>query len=198
MQNKLSSRDKLLESAATLFLEKGYDAISVNDICKHAGVSKGSFYHYFETKQVLFMTLMENWSNTVMQSILSQPLSANSDLKEVLVEMPYHFDSVFSAVPKGFPILVDFWRQAMGDPEIWKLAVEPYRYFTGFFMRIIETGQLNGSIRKDVGSEVLARLLVAVAMGYLLESAYDQAKADWSAITSEGLKLLLEGIGGSK
>jgi hypothetical protein len=43
MEYKLSSRDKLLESAATLFLEKGYDATSVNDICKHAGVSKGSF-----------------------------------------------------------------------------------------------------------------------------------------------------------
>lgn len=198
MQNKLSSRDKLLESAATLFLEKGYDAISVNDICKHAGVSKGSFYHYFETKQVLFMTLMENWSGNLMQSMLSEPISVDSNLKDVLVEMPYHFDAAFAVIPKGFPILVDFWRQAMSDPSIWKTAVEPYRYFTGFFMRIVETGQLNGSIRKDVDSEVLARLLVAVAMGYLLEAAYEQDKADWSAITSEGLKLLLEGIGGSK
>ena len=34
--------------------------------------------------------------------------------------------------------------------------------------------------------------------GYMLEAAYDQEKGDWSAITSEGLKLLLEGIGGKK
>ncbi len=198
MQNKLSSRDKILESAATLFLEKGYDAISVNDICKHAEVSKGSFYHYFETKQVLFLILMENWSSNLMQSILSQPISVDSDLKDVLIKMPYHFDTAFAVVPKGFPILVDFWRQAMGDPAIWKTALDPYRYFTGFFMRIVETGQLNGSIRKDVNSEILARLLVAVAMGYLLEASFDQDTADWSAITSEGLKLLLEGIGGTK
>ena len=198
MQNKISSRDKLLESAATLFLDKGYEAISVNDICKHAGVSKGSFYHYFETKQVLFMTLMENWSSRVMQSILNQPISADSNIKNVLIEMPHQFNVAFSAIPRGFPILVDFWRQAMSDPAIWKMAVEPYRYFTGFFMHIVENGQLDGSIRKDVDSEILARLLVAVAMGYLLEATYDQEKADWSAITSEGLKLLLEGIGGKK
>jgi AcrR family transcriptional regulator len=198
MQNKLSSRDKLLESGATLFLEKGYDAISVNDICKHSEVSKGSFYHYFETKQVLFLTLMENWSSKVMQTVLSEPISADTNLKEVLIDMPYQFNTAFTAIPKGFPILVDFWRQAMGDPAIWKTAVEPYLYFTGFFMRIIETGQQDGSIRKDINSEVLARLLVAVAMGYLLESAFDREKADWSAITSEGLKLLLEGIGGTK
>ncbi|HPR34391.1 MAG TPA: TetR/AcrR family transcriptional regulator [Anaerolineaceae bacterium] len=198
MQNKQTSRDKILQSAVQLFLEEGFEATSVNDICKHAGVSKGSFYHYFETKQALFLTMMENWSSRVMQSVLSQPISVESSVKDVLVKMPYQFNAAFAAVPKGFPILVDFWRQAMADPAIWKTAVEPYRYFMGFFMRVIETGQLDGSIRKDVDSEIMARLLVSVAMGYLLEAAFDQEKADWSAITSEGLRLLLEGIGGTE
>lgn len=198
MQNKLSSRDKLLESAATLFLEKGYDAISVNDICKHAEVSKGSFYHYFETKQVLLLTLMDNWSSKLMQSVLGDPITDNAKATNVLIELPNHFNDAFTVIPKGFPILVDFWRQAMSDPAIWKMALDPYRYFMGFFMGIIEAGKLDGSIRADVESEVMARLLVAVAMGYLLESAFEQNNADWSDITSRGLKLLLEGIGGSK
>lgn len=196
MQNKQTSREKILQSAVQLFLGEGYEATSVNDICKHAGVSKGSFYHYFETKQVLFLSLMENWSGRVMQSVLGEPITEDSNAKDVLIQMPYQFNMAFAAVPRGFPMLVDFWRQAMADPAIWKTAVEPYRYFMGFFMRIIETGQQDGSIRKEIDSEILARLLVAVAMGYLLEAAFDQEKADWSALTSEGLVLLLEGIGG--
>lgn len=196
MQNKQTSREKILQSAVQLFLGDGYEATSVNDICKHAGVSKGSFYHYFETKQVLFLSLMENWSGRVMQSVLGEPITEDSNAKDVLIQMPYQFNMAFAAVPRGFPMLVDFWRQAMADPAIWKTAVEPYRYFMGFFMRIIEAGQQDGSIRKDIDSEILARLLVAVAMGYLLEAAFDQEKADWSALTSEGLVLLLEGIGG--
>ena len=196
MQNKQTSRDKILQSAVQLFLEEGFEATSVNDICKHAGVSKGSFYHYFETKQVLFLSLMENWSSRVMQSVLGEPITEDSNAKDVLIQMPYQFNMAFAAVPRGFPMLVDFWRQAMADPAIWKTAVEPYRYFMGFFMRIIETGQQDGSIRKDIDSEILARLLVAVAMGYLLEAAFDQEKADWSALTSQGLSVLLEGIGG--
>ena len=196
MQNKQTSREKILQSAVQLFLGEGYEATSVNDICKHAGVSKGSFYHYFETKQVLFLSLMENWSSRVMQSVLGEPITEDSNAKDVLIQMPYQFNMAFAAVPRGFPMLVDFWRQAMADPAIWKTAVEPYRYFMGFFMRIIETGQQDGSIRKEIDSEILARLLVAVAMGYLLEAAFDQEKADWSALTSEGLVLLLEGIGG--
>ncbi len=196
MQNKKTSREKILQSAVQLFLEEGFEATSVNDICKHAGVSKGSFYHYFETKQVLFLTLMENWSSRVMQSILGNPISVDTNVRDVLIKMPYQFNMAFAAVPRGFPMLVDFWRQAMSDPAIWKTAMEPYRYFMGFFMRIIETGQLDGSIRKDIDSEILARLLVAVSMGYLLEAAFNQEKADWSALTSEGLSLLLDGIGG--
>ena len=196
MQNKQTSREKILQSAVQLFLGEGYEATSVNDICKHAGVSKGSFYHYFETKQVLFLSLMENWSSRVMQSVLGEPIIEDSNAKDVLIQMPYQFNMAFAAVPRGFPMLVDFWRQAMADPAIWKTAVEPYRYFMGFFMRIIETGQQDGSIRKDIDSEILARLLVAVAMGYLLEAAFDQEKADWSALTSQGLSVLLEGIGG--
>lgn len=196
MQNKQTSREKILQSAVQLFLGEGYEATSVNDICKHAGVSKGSFYHYFETKQVLFLSLMENWSGRVMQSVLGEPITEDSNAKDVLIQMPYQFNMAFAAVPRGFPMLVDFWRQAMADPAIWKTAVEPYRYFMGFFMRIIETGQQDGSIRKEIDSEILARLLVAVAMGYLLEAAFDQEKADWSALTSQGLSVLLEGIGG--
>ena len=196
MQNKQTSREKILQSAVQLFLGEGYEATSVNDICKHAGVSKGSFYHYFETKQVLFLSLMENWSGRVMQSVLGEPITEDSNAKDVLIQMPYQFNMAFAAVPRGFPMLVDFWRQAMSDPAIWKTVMEPYRYFMGFFMRIIETGQLDGSIRKDIDSEILARLLVAVSMGYLLEAAFNQEKADWSALTSEGLSLLLDGIGG--
>lgn len=196
MQNKQTSREKILQSAVQLFLGEGYEATSVNDICKHAGVSKGSFYHYFETKQVLFLSLMENWSSRVMQSVLGEPITEDSNAKDVLIQMPYQFNMAFAAVPRGFPMLVDFWRQAMANPAIWKTAVEPYRYFMGFFMRIIEAGQQDGSIRKDIDSEILARLLVAVAMGYLLEAAFDQEKADWSALTSQGLSVLLEGIGG--
>ena len=196
MQNKQTSREKILQSAVQLFLGEGYEATSVNDICKHAGVSKGCFYHYFETKQVLFLSLMENWSGRVMQSVLGEPITEDSNAKDVLIQMPYQFNMAFAAVPRGFPMLVDFWRQAMSDPAIWKTAMEPYRYFMGFFMRIIETGQLDGSIRKDIDSEILARLLVAVSMGYLLEAAFNQEKADWSALTSEGLSLLLDGIGG--
>ncbi len=47
------NRDRLLASAWTLFSEHGYDRTSVDTILAHAGLSKGTFYHYFAAKDDL-------------------------------------------------------------------------------------------------------------------------------------------------
>ena len=50
-------KQQLLDHAARLFAERGYDDTRVIDICKAAGVAKGLFYWYFENKEQLFSEL---------------------------------------------------------------------------------------------------------------------------------------------
>jgi AcrR family transcriptional regulator len=47
-------RDKIIEVASALFLSKGYNATTVNDILTEAGIAKGTFYHYFKSKDEIF------------------------------------------------------------------------------------------------------------------------------------------------
>lgn len=47
------TKEKLLEAAVKLMLEKGYTATSVEEICGAAKLTKGSFFHYFESKEEL-------------------------------------------------------------------------------------------------------------------------------------------------
>lgn len=54
-----AKRDQILDGALGIFLEKGFDAASMNDICRAAGVSKGTLYVYFDGKEDLFETLIE-------------------------------------------------------------------------------------------------------------------------------------------
>lgn len=53
------TRETLLESAENLFLEKGFAATSLEDIARHAGVTRGAVYWHFENKQALFDTMHE-------------------------------------------------------------------------------------------------------------------------------------------
>jgi TetR/AcrR family transcriptional regulator of autoinduction and epiphytic fitness len=52
-------REQILQGARSVFMEMGFDAASVNDICRAAGVSKGTLYVYFASKEDMFVALVE-------------------------------------------------------------------------------------------------------------------------------------------
>lgn len=67
---------ELLDCAQRLFFERGYDNTTVNDIIREAGVSKGAFYHYFESKDALLEALGVRLANDFiadLQPILKDP-----------------------------------------------------------------------------------------------------------------------------
>ena len=51
--SRITAKDKLIEAALALIPEQGFPATTVDQICERASVSKGSFYHYFESKEDL-------------------------------------------------------------------------------------------------------------------------------------------------
>jgi AcrR family transcriptional regulator len=53
MSNERATKMLILSSARTLFSEKGYDETAVEEICSLAGVAKGTFFYYFESKQYI-------------------------------------------------------------------------------------------------------------------------------------------------
>ena len=52
-------RRQLLEAGARVFTERSYDTVSMSDVAKEAGISKGLLYHYFSSKQDLFRATLE-------------------------------------------------------------------------------------------------------------------------------------------
>jgi TetR/AcrR family transcriptional repressor of nem operon len=57
------AREKILTAAQTLLHQRGYTALGVAEICAAASVPKGSFYHFFESKQALALTVIdEHWT----------------------------------------------------------------------------------------------------------------------------------------
>lgn len=57
------AREKILGAARTLIEGRGYSALGVAEICKTAGVPKGSFYYFFESKEALALAVVdEHWA----------------------------------------------------------------------------------------------------------------------------------------
>lgn len=65
MRRSLRTKEKLLNAAQELMLERGFTATSVDDICEAAGVTKGGFFHYFANKEDLGKAVAEYYWRTM-------------------------------------------------------------------------------------------------------------------------------------
>jgi AcrR family transcriptional regulator len=57
-QNKNANRDAILRAARSVFLELGYEAVTIRDVIRRTGLACGTFYNYFPDKETLFRTLL--------------------------------------------------------------------------------------------------------------------------------------------
>lgn len=80
-----NSRDKLLDAATRLFHENGYQAVTVNDICEAAQLTKGAFYHHFDSKETLYQHLYTPQLDAYLSAHFSIP--ENADGKTLLLSL---------------------------------------------------------------------------------------------------------------
>ena len=62
-------REELLDHAQALFLTRGYDKASLNDVIASAGISKGAFYHYFPSKEALLEALASRFARQALAGV---------------------------------------------------------------------------------------------------------------------------------
>lgn len=76
---KLDARTKLLNAAIEVVRKQGYAATSVDELCKRAGVTKGAFFHHFESKNALAVAAANHWSETTGALFAGAPYHAPAD-----------------------------------------------------------------------------------------------------------------------
>ena len=195
-QRSEETRSRLLQAAESCFAQSGYDRTSVATICQAAGVSKGAFYHHFSSKQEIFLELLNRWITGMNAQLLT--LSDDSaNIPDRLLSMTAMLEIVRGSVGESFPIYLEFWTQASRDPEMWQATSEPYRRYRDFFAGMISAGIDEGSLR-PVDPKTGASIIVALAVGLLVQGLFDPEGADWENVSEQGMKVLLEGLKASR
>lgn len=144
----------LVEVAVGVFNERGYDATSMEDLSRAAGITKSSFYHHVAGKEALLRAALERAIDGLF-GILDEPgarLGAPIDrLRHVVAgqvgvlaaELPY----------------VTLLLRVRGNTETERWALERRRAFDGAVAALLVEAVDAGEIRDDVSPAVAARLL---------------------------------------
>jgi AcrR family transcriptional regulator len=186
------TRNHILEVSVQLFSKSGYDATGVAEICQAAGVSKGAFYHHFPSKQAVFLEILNSYLNGIDSgfNIMRQEIH---NVPQTMLQMAEMVGSLFQTADIHLPIFLEFWTQANHDPHIWETTVAPYRRYQDYFAEMIQEGIREGSL-EPMDPQLAARVLVALAMGLLMQSLFDPQIADWQTEARQSVELLLNGM----
>ncbi len=77
-----NSKTKLLDAALRVIRTKGYTAATIDDICKAAGVTKGSFFHHFKGKEDLALAAVEHWNTMTGGLFATAPYTQLADPRD--------------------------------------------------------------------------------------------------------------------
>ena len=78
-QAKIDARTRLLDAAMHVIRAQGYAATSVDDICREAGLSKGAFFHHFESKDDLAVAAAGHFSEMAVRLFAGAPYRQLAD-----------------------------------------------------------------------------------------------------------------------
>lgn len=79
------SRARILDAALHAFRAQGYTATTVDDLCRAAGVTKGAFFHHFESKEAAALATIEHWNESTGALFAGAPYWGIDDPRERLL-----------------------------------------------------------------------------------------------------------------
>jgi len=158
-------RDAFLDVAQRLVETKGYEAMSIQEVLDALEVSKGAFYHYFDSKQALLEAVVERFADGAMgrmAPILSDPnLSALEKLERVFAGI-----AGWKAERKDLVLaIIEVWSSDSNAIVREKLRRMTVRLMTPRFSAVIKQGIDEGVFNVAAPDET-ATVLLSVMLGF--------------------------------
>jgi TetR/AcrR family transcriptional repressor of nem operon len=119
---KVTAKEKLIDAAFALIRAQGYSSTTVDDLCEKAGVTKGAFFHHFESKEALAVAAAEFWTKRNIGFFGAAPFHQHKDpLDRLLGYIDFRRELLRGQIP-DFTCLVGTMVQEAYDshPEIRK------------------------------------------------------------------------------
>jgi AcrR family transcriptional regulator len=155
--SNIDGGDSIVDAAAGVFRERGYDATSIEMVAAAAGLSKSSLYHHVSSKEELLKRILER-AMAALMSILDEPGAQNGTSLERLTHV------VGRAVDVQVDELTDVgvMLSVRGNTDVERWALDQRRLFDQAMSALIKHAQRDGYIRNDFDAATVSRLVLGM------------------------------------
>ncbi len=168
----MGSKENILKAALRIFLEKGYNAASINDVAKESNFTKGGLYHHFQNKEHLFIETInflfdefERWEN----EIYSQEMSFKEILKIYFASMSEVINFIKEVAEtdklQEFNFYILMFDAFHRFPKIKEKHNQTLKKNEEAFIRVLIDAQQKKIIQDDIDPRTFAFMVKALVEG---------------------------------
>lgn len=188
---------ELLAAALDVFVEKGFAATKLDEVAARAGVSKGTVYLYFKSKEALFKAVIEAGLTPAVETVEAIAGETGRTAAERLKRFVDHWWGAMGSTPYGsLPKLLVAEGRNFPDVAQW-FHDAMVRRAQKAMASIIEAGVASGEFR-EVDADLAARMFFAPMFSYLLwQRAFGETMCDLpppERFFDEAVRMLVYGL----
>jgi TetR/AcrR family transcriptional regulator, transcriptional repressor for nem operon len=157
------SRQKIVETAAVLFNQKGFTGCSMGDIVAASGLEKGTLYGHFSTKEELALLAFDYaWKDTSDKRLRNVDTVSNA-----VDKLKLHIDNYVNtpSFPGGCPLLNFAVDADDGNLALRTRVKKALKGWEDFLAQIVKDGQSAGEINSEIGPHSVANLVISILEG---------------------------------
>jgi len=179
---KISTKEKILNSAFKLFYQKGFHATTIDDILKDAGLNKGSLYHIFKSKKEVLLAVINEKLAVMLKNdygifaTVEKPLEV---LEEKLLNISF-FD-----FKHGCPLNNLVQEMSPIDKDVAKALLQIYNDLEQYYFLALRETSLSEQERKS-----FSKMMVATVEGAIMAAKAAQSKEPYIQIVTQMFKML--------
>lgn len=167
-----ATRDKLIDSGALLISQQGYNATGINAVLKTCGVPKGSFYHYFSSKEDFGLAVIERFASAYDETLVA--LLEDSDTPP-LERLRHYFasgrDHMNDCDHATGCLIGNLGQELSGQSDTFRDALNlVFQRWEQRFVRCLQDAQARGDIATHTAPEALAGFILTGWEGAILRA----------------------------
>ena len=186
-------KNQILEAAMVVFSRNGFQGTRMDDIVTESGLSKGTLYWYFDSKEEIIVSLLTRLFDqemTDLETIKNKPGTASERLLQFTKDSIIGFEQMIGVLP----ITYEFYAMAFRHEGVRNILKTYFRQYLEEIPPLVQQGIQRGEFRAINPIEV-AIATGAIIEGTLLLWIYDEANIDLEVHTLAAMEMLLAGIG---
>jgi AcrR family transcriptional regulator len=189
-EHKEAIRRRILDAALVCLERSGYRDLTTRELLAEAGLSVGTFYNYFPSKEHLYEALAEEALSVDVERILSGSARSGAIGGELIAFL----DALAGGDPSGAIAVASFRGRMQAGPEAAEAIARLNEWVIDAFTPLVQRAQAEGSLRPELDTQALVEMIDIIWDGLGRRAATDSFQTSYERVGKALLAVLQQGL----